>query len=245
MSFNSKYTGQEVEDKLDELQNITATDQEFRYKSNKVWHAGNDGEESGLDADTLDGRHAGVSVGSVVYYIDMPDSNNLVDLGYLAENVKNVSTEYSKALCKWVASNYHNKQNDVILQGIANPNSRGWCVIHLYKESQSENPNEEGLPKYCSGIYQRAIEITNSIARFGTWNYNFYHKYILDESFVLEDNFAYWYENNENQSTTTCNRGGNRNVIESLRSKFKRCIAKPYGDDAALISFCNESNSNI
>lgn len=61
----------------------------------------------------------------------------------------------------------------------------------------------------------------------------------------LEDNLAYWYENNENQSTTTCNRGGNRNVIESLRSKFKRCIAKPYGDDAALISFCNETNSNI
>lgn len=59
-----------------------------------------------------------------------------------------------------------------------------------------------------------------------------------------EDNLAYWYENNENQSTTTCNRGGNRNVIESLRSKFKRCIAKPYGDDAVLISFCNEQNSN-
>ena len=37
--------------------------------------------------------------------------------------------------------------------------------------------------------------------------------------------------------------GGNRNVIESLRSKFKRCIAKPYGDDAALISYCSESHS--
>lgn len=59
----------------------------------------------------------------------------------------------------------------------------------------------------------------------------------------IESTMAYWYENNENQSTTTCNRGGNRNVIESLRSKFKRCIAKPYGEDAALISFCNETNS--
>lgn len=61
----------------------------------------------------------------------------------------------------------------------------------------------------------------------------------------LEDNLAYWYENNENQSTTVLNTGGNRDVIESLRSKFKRCIAKPYGEDAALISFCNETNSNV
>lgn len=59
----------------------------------------------------------------------------------------------------------------------------------------------------------------------------------------LEDTLAYWYENNENASSTTCLTGGNRNVIESLRSKFKRCIAKPYGDDAALISYCNEENS--
>lgn len=60
----------------------------------------------------------------------------------------------------------------------------------------------------------------------------------------LEDTLAYWYENNETASSTTCLTGGNRNVIESLRSKFKRCIAKPYGDDAALISYLNETNSN-
>lgn len=60
---------------------------------------------------------------------------------------------------------------------------------------------------------------------------------------AMEDPLAYWYENNENASSTTCATGGNRNVIESLRSKFKRCIAKPYGDDAALISYCSESHS--
>lgn len=59
----------------------------------------------------------------------------------------------------------------------------------------------------------------------------------------LEDTLAYWYENDENNSSTTCATGGNRNVIESLRSKFKRCIAMPSGDDAALISYCNEENS--
>jgi hypothetical protein len=60
----------------------------------------------------------------------------------------------------------------------------------------------------------------------------------------LEDTLAYWYENNENASSTTCLTGGNRNVIESLRSKFKRCIAMPSGDDAALISYCNEEDSS-
>lgn len=60
----------------------------------------------------------------------------------------------------------------------------------------------------------------------------------------LEDTLAYWYENNETASSTTCLTGGNRNVIKSLRSKFKRCIAKPYGDDAALISYLNETDSN-
>ena len=31
----------------------------LHFKGNKVWHAGNDGSGSGLDADKLDGRHAG------------------------------------------------------------------------------------------------------------------------------------------------------------------------------------------
>ena len=61
---------------------------------------------------------------------------------------------------------------------------------------------------------------------------------------ALEDTLAYWYENDENNSSTTCATGGNRNVIESLRSKFKRCIAMPSGDDAALISYCNEEDSS-
>lgn len=36
--------------------NVTASD--FYVGSNKVWHAGNDGNGSGLDADLLDGKHA-------------------------------------------------------------------------------------------------------------------------------------------------------------------------------------------
>lgn len=59
-----------------------------------------------------------------------------------------------------------------------------------------------------------------------------------------EENLAYWYENDENNPSTICATGGNRNVIESLRSKFRRCIAKPYGDDTAMISYLKETDSN-
>lgn len=37
---------------------LRISDTEFKYKSNNIWHAGNDGAGSGLDADTVDGIHA-------------------------------------------------------------------------------------------------------------------------------------------------------------------------------------------
>ena len=37
---------------------LAFTDSSITYKSNKIWHEGNDGADSGLDADLLDGNHA-------------------------------------------------------------------------------------------------------------------------------------------------------------------------------------------
>ena len=36
---------------------LKANNSEFSHKGNTIWHAGNDGASSGLDADTLDGQH--------------------------------------------------------------------------------------------------------------------------------------------------------------------------------------------
>ena len=58
-----------------------------------------------------------------------------------------------------------------------------------------------------------------------------------------EENLAYWYEIDEDSPSTILETGGNRSVIESLKSKFRRCIAMPYGDDAAMVSYCKESYS--
>lgn len=44
---------------------LTVNDTEPSYKTNKIWHAGNDGSGSGLDADTVDGLQPGNSSGNI------------------------------------------------------------------------------------------------------------------------------------------------------------------------------------
>lgn len=220
--------------------NLTVSKDAFTYKNNKVWHAGNDGAGSGLDADLLDGYHAGYKNGNLALYINFPKITDLISQGLLRSDYETVgypTEDFLIALCKWAINNYIGETSHVLLQGEITPAVSGWCVLNLYANDGKDNAT--GLPKYCSG---QVNLINKSSILFGSYNGTWYYKTLVDTS-NLEDTLAYWYENNENASSTTCLTGGNRNVIESLRSKFKRCIAKPYGDDAALISYCNESHS--
>lgn len=220
--------------------NLAVGENKFLYKGNKVWHAGNDGSGSGLDADLLDGYHAGYKNGDLALYINFPKITDLISQGLLRSDYETVgypTEDFLIALCKWAINNYTDKTSRVLLQGVVAPAVLGWCVLNLYANEGKDNTT--GLPKYCSG---QVNLINKSSILFGSYNGTWYYKTLVDTS-NLEDTLAYWYENNENNSSTTCATGGNRNVIESLRSKFKRCIAKPYGDDAALISYCNEKNS--
>lgn len=221
-----------------------ANDGELKYLTNgvdgKVWHAGNDGAGSGLDADLLDGYHAGYKNGNLALYINFPKITDLISQGLLRSNYETVgypTEDFLIALCKWAINNYTGETSHVLLQGEITPAVSGWCVLGLYANDGKDNTT--GLPKYCSG---QVNLINKSSILFGSYNGTWYYKTLVDTP-NLEDTLAYWYENNENASSTTCLTGGNRNVIESLRSKFKRCIAKPYGNDAALISYCNEENS--
>lgn len=220
--------------------NLAVGENRFLYKGNKVWHAGNDGSGSGLDADLLDGYHAGYKNGDLALYINFPKITDLISQGLLRSDYETVgypTEDFLIALCKWAINNYTDETSHVLLQGEITPAVSGWCVLNLYANDGKDNTT--GLPKYCSG---QVNLINESSILFGSYNGTWYYKTLVDTS-NLEDTLAYWYENDENNSSTTCATGGNRNVIESLRSKFKRCIAKPYGDDAALISYCNEENS--
>ena len=207
----------------------------------KVWHAGNDGAGSGLDADLLDGYHAGYKNGNLALYINFPKITDLISQGLLRSDYETVgypTEDFLIALCKWAINNYTGETSHVLLQGEITPAVSGWCVLNLYANDGKDNTT--GLPKCCSG---QVNLINKSSILFGSYNGTWYYKTLVYTS-NLEDTLAYWYENDENNSSTTCATGGNRNVIESLRSKFKRCIAKPYGDDAALISYLNETDSN-
>lgn len=211
------------------------------YRNGKIWYEGNDGSGSGLDADLLDGYHAGYKNGDLALYINLPKITDLISQGLLRSDYETVgypTEDFLIALCKWAINNYTDETSHVLLQGEITPAVSGWCVLNLYANDGKDNAT--GLPKYCSG---QVNLINKSSILFGSYNGTWYYKTLVDTS-NLEDTLAYWYENNENASSTTCATGGNRNVIESLRSKFKRCIAKPYGDDAALISYLNETNGN-
>lgn len=208
--------------------------------SNKVWHAGNDGSGSGLEADTLDGYHAGYENSNVALYANFPNWSTLITDGLLRGDYATAghpTVDFLQAICKWTIRNYKDKSG-ITIQGRISPNSQGWCVILLYSNDGFDETTL--LPKYCSAQYNA---LSGESYLFGTYNAVWYCNQIVTNN-NLEDTLAYWYENNETASSTTCATGGNRNVIESLRSKFKRCIAKPYGDDAALISYLNETDSN-
>lgn len=224
----------------DSANNLTVSKDAFTYKNNKIWHASNDGTGSGLDADLLDGYHAGYKNGNLALYINFPKITDLISQGLLRSDYETVGypiEDFLIALCKWAINNYTGETSHVLLQGEITPAVSGWCVLNLYANDGKDNTT--GLPKYCSG---QVNLINKSSILFGSYNGTWYYKTLVDTS-NLEDTLAYWYENDENNSSTTCATGGNRNVIESLRNKFKRCIAMPSGDDAALISYCNEENS--
>lgn len=263
-----------------------ANDGELKYLTNgvdgKVWHAGNDGTGSGLDADLLDGYHINnIQLGgwynfvtyqyidNVIYYnwIKLLDLSQIETDGYIEVEIDvpgdNNYPTLEKLFIKVSRFNDNNKYNSIslkvnglldnqieVLSKIDNNKTVWICIksawdgnksrirlvgqesININLSSLTTQTNEpEGGSEIIHGKGGIRLDlVTNTFRYYYEPNFN-------------EEDLAYWYENNENASSTTCLTGGNRNVIESLRSKFKRCIAKPYGDDAALISYCNEKNS--
>jgi hypothetical protein len=193
----------------------------------KVWHAGNDGAGSGLDADTLDGWQKESIRKQVLGFAENgANDNEEYDLNSMTEG--GMVYNYSN-MSKWV-----NAPSGITYGSVINFVPYDKSVLH---GMLAWDINHNSTTDVTRKLYWRTNGLVDNVATWGKWH---------EIAFVreLEDTLAYWYENNENNSSTTCATGGNRNVIDSLRSKFKRCIAKPYGDDAALISYLNEADSN-
>ena len=136
------------------------------------WHAGNDGSGSGLDADLLDGYHAGFANGQVTLYANFPSSSTLISQGLLRSDYESAgypTEDYLKAICKWAIKSYANRGN-ITLQGEIFPNSTGWLVLSLYSDDGFGTTTL--LPKYCSGQYN---SLSGGLQMFGTNNYVWRH----------------------------------------------------------------------
>lgn len=131
------------------------------------WHAGNDGKNSGLDADLVDGYHAGFANNQVALYLNFPSWSTLISQGLLRsdyESAEHPTEDYLKAICKWAIKSYANRGN-ITLQGIATPNSNGWFVLSLYSSNGYDATTL--LPKYCSGQFN---SLSGNLQLFGTEN---------------------------------------------------------------------------
>lgn len=131
------------------------------------WHAGNDGKNSGLDADLVDGYHAGFENNRVALYANFPSWSALISQGLLRsdyENAGHPTEDFLKAICKWAIKNYTNIGN-VTLQGKTAPNLAGWLVLSLYSDTGFDATTL--LPKYCSGQFN---SLSGNLQLFGTEN---------------------------------------------------------------------------
>ena len=248
----------------DSANNLTVSKDAFTYKNNKIWHAGNDGSGSGLDADLLDGYQL-VTIGNATgphSVFSRPSIGN----GFRSWHIGNLptvaSTDTGEAK---VVFNIYGLTNFASTEEIfttITASTRGKIGVEVvnhigdasqykvgYVATDSEvqiwvtNLQRYGGTSSLDICVSKQFTLVNSVQTTVPENIVYVNVGKIVTTSNLEDTLAYWYENNENSSSTTCATGGNRNVIESLRSKFKRCIAKPYGDDAALISYCSESHS--
>lgn len=251
-----------------------ANDGELKYLTNgvdgKVWHAGNDGSDSGLDADLLDAHHlvkdgssTGVSLNIIRPAIGA--STRYWHIGNLP-TVTSTSTGESKVVFNIYGLINFSGTEEVYATVTASTRQKiGINVVHhigdagQYKVgyvatdsevqvwvANSASPAGNSFYGGTSSLdicVSRNFTLVNSVQTTEPENIVYANINRVVTTSNLEDTLAYWYENNENASSNSLATGGNRNVIESLRSKFKRCIAKPYGDDAALISYLSETNS--
>lgn len=121
-----------------------------------------------LNADLVDGYHAGFENNRVALYANFPSWSALISQGLLRsdyENAGHPTQDFLKAICKWAIKSYANR-GMITLQGIAIPNSSGWLVLSLYSNKSFDATTL--LPEYCSGQYN---SLSGNLQLFGTENY--------------------------------------------------------------------------
>lgn len=125
-----------------------------------------------LNADLVDGYHAGFENNRVALYANFPSWSALISQGLLRSDYENAgypTEDFLKAICKWAIKSYANRGR-ITLQGVGIPNSSGWLVLSLYSNESFDATTL--LPKYCSGQYN---SLSGNLQLFGTengWRYS-------------------------------------------------------------------------
>ena len=234
------------------------------YRNGKIWYEGNDGTGSGLDADLLDGYQL-VTIGnatgphSVISRPSIGNDRRFWHIGNLPTVSSTASGESKVVFNVYGLINFGGTEEvyatitastrgSIAVRAINHiGNAEQYQVGYVATDSEVQiwivNSGSYGGTSSLDICVSKSFTLVNSVQTTAPENIVYVNVGKVVTTSNLEDTLAYWYENNENTSSTSLATGGNRNVIESLRSKFKRCIAKPYGDDAALISYTNENMS--
>ena len=115
----------------------------------------NTNKVTNLNADLLDGYHAGVTNGSVGIFVPWPNATTMKNEGlmpseYGTESYGYPDDVYLQSICKWAIAHYTNL-GSITLFGSVSPNSTGTCIINLYSSDGKDSTTL--LPRYCSGIY--------------------------------------------------------------------------------------------
>lgn len=212
------------------------------------WHAGNDGSGSGLDADMVDGYHAGFANGQVALYTNFPSSSTLISQGLLRsdyESAGHPTEDFLKAICKWAIKSYANR-GKITLQGEIFPNSTGWFVLSLYSSNGYDATTL--LPKYCSGQFN---SLSGNLQLFGTEN----NKWRYSGAFVGNASSAtklmtartIWGQNFDGTQNVSGNMTGVGNITMSgniYMGNNRNIYAKnPDGSDMAI--FYTNTNSEL
>lgn len=213
------------------------------------WHAGNDGSGSGLDADMVDGYHAGFANNQVALYLNFPSWSTLISQGLLRsdyESAGHPTEDYLKAICKWAIKSYANSGN-ITLQGIAIPNSAGWFVLSLYGNEGYDVATL--LPKYCSGQFNR---LDGGLQMFGTsayvWRYSGTFVGNAASATKLLDIRTIWGQNFNGTQNVSGNMTGVGNIAMSgniYMNNARNIYAKNTDGSDMPIFYTNSSNELV
>lgn len=108
---------------------IDIYDSYVTYNGNKIWHAGNDGSGSGLDADTLDGKHNG-EINGFLNTIMLPSTNNDKTNWWCKIATIKITSQYSsKEALLLITDNYTTSGTSV------------YCFVYIKVQQQASMGN--------------------------------------------------------------------------------------------------------